>query len=174
MKNDKIVIRPTAEADWREIREQRLEMINDTPIACSETDADAMAVDETEWRRRGAQGSREGSITVAAIAENGNWVGTMASYIADPSVGPLLVGVYVNPDFRGADVGLTDALLSAIEVWARNNGGRLTLLVHEANVNAQRAYSKRGFELTGHSAEYSLDASSREVEMTKELMPAAV
>lgn len=174
MKNENLVIRTTTETDWREIRKLRLEMINDTPIACSETEADALAVDETEWRRRGAQGSREGSITVAAIAENGNWVGTMAAYIADPSVGPLLVGVYVTPDFRGTELGLTDSLLSAIEAWASNNGGRLTLHVHEANGQAQKAYSKRGFEFTGHSAEYSLDASSREVEMTKELIPTAV
>lgn len=172
MKNEKIAIRTTTEADWREIRELRLEMIRDTPIACSETEADAMAVDESEWRRRGARGTREGSITVAAIAESGGWVGTMASYIADPIVGPLLVGVYVNPDFRGTGVGLTDSLLSDIEVWARNNGGRLTLHVHEANLKAQRAYLKRGFKLTGRSAEYSLDPSSREVEMTKELTPA--
>lgn len=68
---------------------------------------------------------------------------------------------------------MTDTLLSAIEAWARNNGGRLTLHVHEANLQAQRAYQKRGFEFTGHSAEYSLDASNREVEMTKVLIPTA-
>ncbi|WP_186760778.1 GNAT family N-acetyltransferase [Arthrobacter alpinus] len=174
MKNENLVVRTTTEADWREIRELRLEMINDTPIACSETEADARTVDETEWRRRGSQGSRAGSITVAAIAENGDWVGTMASYIADPNVGPLLLGVYVRPDFRGTNVGLTDTLLSAIEAWARNHGGRLTLHVHEANAKAQRAYLKRGFQLTGHSAEYSLDKSSRELEMTKELIPQTV
>lgn len=108
----------------------------------------ARTVDEIERRPRGAQGSQAGSITVAAIAENGNWVGRMASYIADPNVGPLLVGVYVHPDFRGNNVGLTDTLLSAIEAWARNHGGRLTLHVHEANAKAQRAYLKRGFQLT--------------------------
>ncbi|MDJ0355951.1 GNAT family N-acetyltransferase [Paenarthrobacter sp. PH39-S1] len=173
MKTEKLVIRPTTEADWLKIRDLRLKMINDTPIACAETEADALAHDETEWRRRGAQGSRESSITVAAIDEYGNWVGTMGSYIAEPSVGPLLVGVYVSPEFRGTDVGVTDTLLSAVEEWASNNGGRLTLHVHEDNVKAQRAYSKRGFEFTGHSVEYSLDPSSREVEMTKELIPAA-
>lgn len=173
VKTENLVFRSTTAADWRQIRDLRLEMIKDTPIACTETEAEAFGLDETEWRRRGAQGSGDGFITVAAIDECGNWVGTMASYIAEPSVGPLLVGVYVSPDFRGTDVGVTDTLLSAVEAWARSNGGRLTLHVHEANVKAQRAYSKRGFEFTGHTVEYSLDPSSHEVEMTKELMPAA-
>lgn len=164
-----IQIRPTIEADWRNIRDLRLEMLNDTPIAFGETAAEASTHSQEEWRLRGSRGTGSNSVTLAAITGDGKWVGTMGSYIADSSTGPLLVGVYVSPDFRGTPFNLTDQLLHGIEDWARENGGRLTLHVHEDNIRAQKAYLKRGFELTGHSVEYSLDPKSREVEMVKEL-----
>ena len=73
------------------------------------------------------------------------------------------------PDFRGSHIGLTDALLGAIEDWARAESNQLTLHVHEDNARARTAYKRRGFELTGHTVAYNLDPTKSELEMVKQL-----
>ncbi|TFC94771.1 MULTISPECIES: GNAT family N-acetyltransferase [Cryobacterium] len=167
MNTDRFSIRSTDESDWREIRDLRLEMIRDTPTGYAETLDDALSHDEAEWRMRGRRGASEHGIAIAAITESGRWVGTMAGFVPDPNTGPLLVGVYVAPDFRGGEVGLTDALLAAVEDWARTESDRLTLHVHEDNARARRAYENRGFAATGNSARYNLDPSRHELELVK-------
>jgi len=162
-------IRSTTSADWREIRELRLEMLRDTPLAFGETFDTALAHDEAEWTMRGERGTTEHSIAVVAITTSGRWIGTMGGYIPDAATGPLLVGVYVAPDFRGGVAGVTDALLSRIEDWARTESGRLTLHVHEHNDRARAAYERRGFAATGVTEPYVLDPTTRELEMIKQL-----
>ena len=144
-------------------------MIRDTPTGYAETLEEALSRDETEWRMRGRRGASEQGIAIAAITGTGRWVGPMAGFVPDPNTGPLLVGVYVAPDFRGSEVGLTDALLTAVEDWARTESDRLTLHVHEDNARARRAYENRGFAATGHSVPYNLDTSTSELEMVKKL-----
>jgi GNAT superfamily N-acetyltransferase len=162
-------IRPTTSDDWREVRDLRLEMIRDTPTAYVETLEDAMSHDAAEWRMRAERGSSGNGIAVAALSGSGRWVGTMGGFVPDADIGPLLVGVYVAPDFRGRTVGLTDALLSEVERWARTQGDRLTLHVHEDNARARTAYERRGFVVTGRTVPYNLDPSKRELEMVKKL-----
>lgn len=162
-------IRRTDESDWREVRTLRLEMLEDTPIAFGETLQDAHGHAESEWRMRGARGSAEHGITLAAIDPAGRWVGTMAGYVPDPATGPLLVGVYVSPGHRGRDAGVFDTLLGAIEEWARGEGEALTLHVHEDNARARAAYLRRGFIETGRRMPYVLDAGAQEIEMVKRL-----
>jgi len=162
-------IRRTVATDWREIRDLRLEMIRDTPSAYNETLEDALANDEGEWRMRGERGTAEHGIAVAAIDGAGHWVGTMAGFVSEQVAGPLLVGVYVAPGCRGGEAGVTDALLAAVETWARTESGRLFLHVHEDNVRARTAYERRGFTATGQSLAYNLDPSRNELEMIKEL-----
>jgi len=161
-------LRPTADGDWREVRDLRLEMIRDSPSAYMETLEEALGRDEAEWRMRGRRGSAEHGVAVAAIEHSGRWIGTMAGYV-DPTVGALLVGVYVAPDYRGRDAGVTDALLTAIEDWARTEGERLTLHVHEHNARAIAAYEHRGFSATGETIPYNLDPATNELEMVKAL-----
>ncbi|TFD22257.1 GNAT family N-acetyltransferase [Cryobacterium sp. TMS1-13-1] len=144
-------------------------MIRDTPTACTETLDTALGHDEAEWRMRGARGASGNGIAIAAIAESGRWIGTMAGFVPDPDTGPILVGVYVSPDFRGSTVGLTDALLMSVESWARMESTQLTLHVHEDNIRARTAYERRGFVATGHTVEYNLDPSKKELEMVKTL-----
>ena len=163
------LIRSTVDDDWREIRELRLEMSRDTPTAYTETLETALGHDEAEWRMRGARGASENGIAIAAIAESGRWIGTMAGFVPDPDTGPILVGVYVSPDFRGSTVGLTDALLMSVESWARTESAQLTLHVHEDNIRASTAYERRGFVVTGHTVEYNLDPTKKELEMVKTL-----
>jgi GNAT superfamily N-acetyltransferase len=162
-------IRRTVASDWRAVRELRLEMLRDTPIAFGETLQDGLGHPESEWRMRAARGSAEHGISVAAIDPTGRWVGTMGGYLPDSGTGPLLVGVYVTPDHRGRDSGLFDTLLTAVEEWARSEGETLTLHVHEDNARARAAYLRRGFTETGHRAPYLLDPAAQEIEMVKRL-----
>ena len=162
-------IRSTDAADWREVRDLRLEMLADTPIGFAERLESALENDEAEWRIRAARGQKPMTIAVAAITAEGRWVGTMGGYIPDGKTGPLLVGVYVTPDYRGRRAGVTDALLSTVEEWAFKYGSTLTLGVHEDNIRARTAYERRGFTLTRHTVPYVLDKSRRELEMIKQL-----
>jgi GNAT superfamily N-acetyltransferase len=162
-------IRSTRDSDWRAIRDLRVEMIRDTPTGYAETLEEALSHDEAEWRMRGRRGASDQGIAIAAITESGRWVGTMAGFVPDPDTGPLLVGVYVAPDFRGRTVGLTAALLTAVEDWARTESDQLTLHVHEDNARARKAYENRGFAATGQSVPYNLDSSRNELEMVKKL-----
>jgi|SRR6185312_7493765 len=167
MNPEEFTIRRTDEADWREVRGLRLQMIRDTPDACAETLADALAHDESEWRLRGRRGTAEHGIQLAAISGTGQWAGTMGGFVPDSAAGPLLVGVFVVPEWRGSRVGLADALLGSVEEWARAEGGRLTLHVHEDNAHAIRFYERHGYTATGHSVEYNVNPAKRELEMLK-------
>lgn len=159
-------IRPTDAADWRAVRDLRLEMLRDTPIAFGETIATAESLGEAEWRMRGARGTDGHGTAVAAIDDDsGRWLGTMGGYL-DKGM-PLLVGVYVTPEFRGRDAGVASALLETIETWAREHGDTLMLHVHEENVRARAFYASRGFAETGKTHPYVLDRSSRELELVK-------
>ncbi|MET1015474.1 GNAT family N-acetyltransferase [Leifsonia flava] len=179
-------IRPTVADDWEQVRALRLEMLADTPLAYAETRGHALDQPESEWRMRGARGLTDHGTSLVAIDENGRWIGAMAGYIPDPegeradaaagtatggrpATGPLLVGVYVAPDVRGREAGVTDALLAGIEAWARTHGDTLTLHVHEDNARAIAAYESRGFERTDVTVPYNLDPAKLELEMVKRL-----
>jgi GNAT superfamily N-acetyltransferase len=162
-------IRPPADTDWREIRDLRVEMIRETPTAYAETLQEALSHNEVEWRMRGQRGSSDQGIALVAIADSGRWVGSIGGFVPHPDTGPLLVGVYVAPDFRGREAGLLDALLLAVEDWARTEGDQLTLHVHEDNARARKAYERRGFVATGRTVPYNLDTRKNELEMVKKV-----
>lgn len=155
------IIHTTADA-WQNVRDLRLEMLEDTPLAFIETLETARTHTEQEWRMRGARGT-----LVAVDDATGRWVGSAGVMISHGS--PLLVGVYVSPSHRGRDLGVLAALVARIEEWARPRGGTLTLHVHEDNPRAIRAYEHLGFALTGATVPYPLDTSQREFEMRKVL-----
>lgn len=115
------------EDDWERIRDLRLRMVIDTPIAFLETPDQVRALDEGEWRARVTRSRSEGNIRVVAVGPDGTWVGTMScftsegepSYLTDPKPGARranLVGVFVDASWRGA-AGVADALLAAITEW---------------------------------------------------------
>ena len=163
-----LVIRTTEEADWQDVRALRLEMLRDYPIAYAETLEHALDVDEAVWRMRAARGTTAGQTSIVAI-DGERWVGHMGGYIPDAATGPLLVGVYVAPDYRGDAAGVSRLLLDAVEEWARSFGDTLRLEVHEDNPRAIRFYEKLGFTLTGRSREYELEPGGLELEMIKPL-----
>lgn len=163
-------IRRTVEDDWEQVRAIRLEMIADTPVAYLETYEEAEAHPEAHWRSRARDGSlAKEKITVVAIADDGDWVGSMTGILYEGTAEPFLVSVYVAEDYRGSTSGVTDALLAEIEDWARDRADGLLLEVNETNVRARAAYAKRGFAETGRSRPYPLDPELREIEMRKPL-----
>ena len=168
MRADDLVIRTTSEDDWPSVRTLRLEMLRDYPLAYGETLEHAEQVDESGWRLRGARGTTPGQTSIVAI-DGDRWVGHMGGYIPDARTGPLLVGVYVSPAYRGDALGVTRRLLEAVEDWAREHGDTLRLEVHEDNPRARRFYEKLGFVLTGRSREYELPPGGLELEMVKPL-----
>ncbi|GGE93524.1 GNAT family N-acetyltransferase [Mycetocola zhadangensis] len=169
MRDTHFSIRPTTENDWREVRALRLEMLEDTPIAFGETLESALRHGESEWKMRGRRGASDGGTVLAAITEQGRWIGTMGAYTPEFTTVPMLVGVYVTPKFRGQAAGVTAALLESIESWAAQRSDRITLHVHEDNTRAHALYSKHGYRDTGQTFPYVLDPSRRELEMVKSL-----
>lgn len=161
-----MVVRPTTEDDWQQVRALRLEMLADTPMAYGETLASALTHDETVWRTRARRGTDAAQLAVVAVAPDGRWVGAAGCVVLDG--GPMLVGVYVAPSHRGRAAGVTDALLASAEDWARPQGS-IRLFVHEDNSRAQTAYRRRGYLETGASVPYDVDPTRREIEMVKKL-----
>ncbi|GAA2235303.1 GNAT family N-acetyltransferase [Herbiconiux moechotypicola] len=162
-------VRRTVEEDWERVRDLRLEMLADTPLAYLETLEQAGRRPESHWRGWARDGSSEGSITVVAVTASGRWVGTMMSKVPRGASGAFLYGVYVAPDARGRAAGVTDALLERVESWASERGDTLTLEVHERNLRARAAYTSRGFVETGATTPYPLAAGGLEVVMVKRL-----
>ncbi|PPG04906.1 GNAT family N-acetyltransferase [Pseudoclavibacter sp. RFBI5] len=162
-------IRATTPDDWHEVREIRLEMLQDTPLAYTETLEEALGHDEAEWRRRGARGDAANGISLVAVLDDGRWVGTMGCVSFRDEPWPMLVSVYVASAFRGAAAGVTDALLAEVEAWASSRASGLMLHVHEDNARARAAYERRGFVATGSTIPYPLDRRQRELEMVKRL-----
>jgi ribosomal protein S18 acetylase RimI-like enzyme len=75
----------------------------------------------------------------------------------------------VSPAWRGREHGVTEALLAVIETEAAAHGSTLALHVHESNARARAAYERAGYEYTGRTFVYILDATAVEYEMVKRL-----
>ncbi|XBH21099.1 hypothetical protein V5R04_12885 [Jonesiaceae bacterium BS-20] len=69
MKSQEFIIRQTTEEDWQRVRDLRLEMIRDTPIAFGETHEHALTLTEAEWRERGAR-ARSPQLTLEVHEDN--------------------------------------------------------------------------------------------------------
>ncbi len=162
-------IRAMVEDDWAKLRDLRVEMLADTPIAFEERLSTAQSRVEHEWRARAARGSTVGSTTLVAELPDGRWVGTMGAYVPPGATLPYLVAVYVAPSHRGSDAGVADALLTAIEEWARARADTLVLEVHESNGRARAYYTRHGFTETGRTRPYPFDTIRNELEMVKRL-----
>ncbi|MFJ4592152.1 MULTISPECIES: GNAT family N-acetyltransferase [unclassified Kitasatospora] len=154
--------------DWQRLRKVRLAQLLDFPMAFGETHAAAQALGEADWRARTARVNEPGSVGLVAVDPDGEWVGTMLSVPdRDQAATAVLIGVWVAPEHRGRERGVTDALLDAATDWARTEGGakRMLLGVHEANARAAAFYLRRGFTYTGGETPYGLDPRARILEM---------
>jgi GNAT superfamily N-acetyltransferase len=157
-------IRSVSPDDWEAIRSIRLRMLGEIPLAFSDTLAHAQSLTESDWRERGRYGQDPHGASLAAIADDGVWLGVMGGLIA-AGRGPMLVGVYVAPEARGPALGVADALLTRIEEWARTESDTLTLDVNENNPRAIAFYSRRGFVMTGGKYVHPVPSFGYELEM---------
>lgn len=164
-------VRRVVEDDWPLLREVRLEMLRDSPLAYLETLADAEPRTEAEWRFRSNRGST-GPTELALAAEDPDrpdrWVGYLACFVDSPGQGHV-VSVYVAPGQRGT--GLAGRMLDGVVDWARGEAGldRLHLYVHEHNLRAQAFYRRYGFTETGATVPYDLAPGQVEIEMAMPL-----
>lgn len=157
-------VREVTAEDWREFRDIRLRMLQDTPIAYGETYAASLGIDEAEWRARAERGQQPHNASFVAVADDGSWVGIMRGFVSQTR-GPMLVSVFVDPGWRSAAIGVADALLDAVVAWARGEGETLRLEVHADNPRATAFYRRRGFRETGNRRPYELPPFGDEVEM---------
>jgi GNAT superfamily N-acetyltransferase len=150
-----------APGDWAEFRDLRLRALADAPAAFSSKLADERRLGEAEWRARLAVRTQ----FVARVA--GTAIGTVGAYCSDGGIS--LISMWVDPMFRCRGVGA--ALVDRVIAHARDLGyPRLRLLVTEGNIEAERLYTRCGFEPTGVSKPRpDADAVRREVELARML-----
>ncbi|WNB85491.1 GNAT family N-acetyltransferase [Cellulomonas sp. ATA003] len=150
-----ITIRPE---QWVEFRDIRLRMLEDAPIAFGETLEHAQATPEAGWLARVTRATQPDRTAVAAVDDDGTWVGTMSAYLSE-SGAATVAAVWVDPEHRGADAGVTDRLMEAIVEWARTTAraSRLRLSVHEKNERAAAYFARAGFAPTGETQPYELE-----------------
>ena len=143
-------IRRYGAADWRQVREIRLEMLADSPLAYVESLAAARRYPAEEWRARAAWAEQPHCLGLAVVlVETGRWVGlARSSVLADLAERAFVFGVYLAPELRGH--GIADDLFDRVERWVHAEGHRhLHLYVHESNARAIAFYRRRGYAFTG-------------------------
>ena len=143
---------------WVEFRDIRLQMLEDTPIAFGETLEHAQSADEANWLARIARATQPDRTAVAALDDAGRWIGTMSAYVSAPDA-VTVAAVWVAPEHRGPQAGVTDRLMDAIVDWARTTAGAsvLRLTVHEDNARATAYFERAGFRPTGETQPYELE-----------------
>ena len=170
------------EDDWAAVRDIRLRALADEPAAFLERLAVVEQFDEAEWRSRARRNLAPGSRQLIARVPGGRWVASMSiftsegppAYLGESEGGEPranLVGVWVDPEYRGAEAGVGDAVLVALLDWVRDELGldRLYLHVGDWNVRARRFYERHGFHATGVTEKLPGDLSDFEYELVLEL-----
>jgi len=153
--------------DWAGLRDIRLRSIANFPLGFFESFATALALTEADWRERGAKNSEPTNFQVVArTPQEQQWVGTMGAVVSAEPRRANLVGVWVDPSFRGR-TGVARQLLAAVCAWTADEHhlDRLYLHVHEGNHRAIRFYEKSGATATGEYLADPRRPSERHLEM---------
>ncbi|WP_256212876.1 N-acetyltransferase [Arthrobacter sp. yr096] len=162
--------------DWQLLKNVRLEMLTDTPMAYVESLDAARRQTDTQWQERAVAMSGDGSMTLVADAghDGSRFCGLMRVVLKHPQdpqkpVQAMLLSVYVAPERRG--LGLADQLLDEACAAAAGQlgAGLMELGVHEDNTRALAFYRRHGFETTGASRPYPQDTSKLELVMERSL-----
>ncbi|MER5379464.1 GNAT family N-acetyltransferase [Streptomyces sp. NPDC002688] len=174
------MIRSIRPDEWRQVKELRLDALRDpvAHLAFLETHEEAAAKSDAFWQDRAA-GAAVGVTErqqIVAVAEDGVWTGSVTVLVEkagerDPfgEVTELdqghLVGVFVRPEYRGSEAGVTRALFDAALAWSWGIGlDRVRLFVHEKNGRAEAFYRKAGFVPTGATVPMPGDTGELELE----------
>jgi ribosomal protein S18 acetylase RimI-like enzyme len=138
-----IEVRRMRPEEWRELRELRLESLQDSPTAFWRRYDEDLATTDAEWRERA-------EAPCFAAVEADRFVGMAVGGGGDEDERLAeLYAMYVTPAARGRGVG--EALVNAVVEWARAAGyARVRLMVNVDNDSAFRLYERCGFRDTGH------------------------
>ena len=178
-----VTVRAVHDHEWRETRDLRLRSLQDEVAAIAFVDnfESASAKPDEFWQERAAGSSLEAGTDAparqfAAVTEDGTWVGSLTVLIeqagdkdfegavVERSAGAV-VGVYLDPAFRGA--GIIQTMLDMAVEWLQLRGlDHARLYVHADNLRAQRAYEKSGFHPTGKTL---LGSVGEEIEMARDV-----
>ncbi|TCO49321.1 ribosomal protein S18 acetylase RimI-like enzyme [Kribbella antiqua] len=133
-----IELRDIGADDWKLWRELRLAALEEAPYAFGSTLEDWADASEQRWRDRL---NTPGAFQVIAHLD-GTPAGMAGGLPMDGAA--ELVGMWIAPTGRGRGVG--DALIQAVENWARGNDIRtLNLSVAVGNEPAHKLYLRNGF-----------------------------
>ncbi|MGW7613236.1 GNAT family N-acetyltransferase [Streptomyces sp. NPDC054766] len=174
------VFRSIRPDEWRQVKELRLDALRDpvAHLAFLETYEDAAAESDAFWQDRTA-GAAVGVVErqqLVAVGEDGVWAGSVTVLVEEAGVrdwlGSMvertqghLVGVFVRPEYRGSEAGVTRALFDAALAWSWEIGlERVRLFVHERNGRAEAFYRKAGFLPTGETVPMPGDTGELELE----------
>jgi ribosomal protein S18 acetylase RimI-like enzyme len=152
--------------DWQVWRDVRLRMLEDYPIAFTESLAQAEQNTDAQWQDFAGRSTGKNSVSVLAVdsaaAEGEQAVGTMSCYVEEDGTA-WLAAVWVSPVHRGT--GLAARLLAEIFGWvcAESEAKALKLGVHENNRRALAFYQHHGFIDRGEREPYLLDAARQEI-----------
>ncbi|MFF3450938.1 GNAT family N-acetyltransferase [Streptomyces sp. NPDC002667] len=160
-------IRSIRSDEWRQVKELRLDALRDpvAHLAFLETYEKAVAEPDAFWQDR-ASGAAVGATArqqIVAVGEDGVWAGSVTVLVEQAGVPDAfgevpeydqghVVGVYVRPEYRGSEAGVTRGLFDAALAWSWASGlERVRLFVHERNGRAEAFYRKAGFLPTGET-----------------------
>lgn len=168
-------VRRLVDGDWKLLKEVRLEMLADTPMAYLESLAAAKRQTDEQWQARAVTMAGKDSATLLADGgDDGTKVfGLMRVVLKHPQTPgqppqAMLTSVYVAPEHRG--LGVADQLLeAALEAAAELGAGTLELGVHEDNGRARAFYERHGFAATGASRPYPQDRNRNELVMVRDV-----
>jgi GNAT superfamily N-acetyltransferase len=137
-----VEIRRVRDDEWRELRELRLEALQDSPDAFWTRYDEALERGDDEWREWT-------ELPCHVAVEDGRLVGMVAGFTdRDDETTANLIAMYVAPRARRRGVGR--ALVEAQVAWAADAGfARISLQVNVANDGAYRLYEALGFGDTG-------------------------
>lgn len=160
-------VRRIAPDDGPLLRRIRLAALEDEPNDAATTLALSEKLPEEHWAEAAAANS-SGGMQVTFFAVDGvatseeEVVGLVGAY-ANPNGTVNIVGLWSAPGHR--DIGVADALLTAVRSWAAENGHRrLRRWVVARNEHAVAFYERAGFRATGASMPYEPDPRLEQIE----------
>lgn len=140
-----VTVRETSMAEWRVLRDIRLEALRDAPDAFDSTYEEQEAFEEGHWRRAISLGGT--FLAYVPELHPTEPAGLVRGYQETPGTVELM-SMWVRPRARGDGVG--EALVAAVVTWASaRNAASVHLWVIETNEYARVLYERCGFSPTG-------------------------
>ena len=140
------LVRQLTPDDWKTLREVRLAALADAPDAFMMTYADAVGLDEEQWRVRTTRSD------MFAAFVGGEPVGIVGLFGPGPDGDRTLIAMWVAPALRGT--GVADSLIqAAVGRAASLDATAVRLEVAPGNARAEKVYARHGFAATDETPE---------------------